>query len=154
MSRTAVSSVFHPLATALSILFVAGAAFGAGSAAPKGDGIDNRVLAEMVAKESFKEFGRSPEGTVLARFPDFDNPEPLGIWVYLQGALRDAGPENLDQATGSNRALWPPYTLFFSRERTSSVSMSRLGTTWACCRTPAAALPGRGSWSAAMDSGW
>ena len=114
MSRTAASSLFYPLAMPLSILFLTGAAFGAGSTAPKGDGIDNRVLAEIVAKESFKEFGRSAEGTVLARFRDRDDPEPLGIWVYQQGALRDAGPEKLDQATGDNRALWPPYTLFFA----------------------------------------
>jgi hypothetical protein len=40
------------------------------------------VPAEIVAKESFKEFGRSAEGTVLARFRDHDDPEPLGIWAY------------------------------------------------------------------------
>jgi hypothetical protein len=114
MSRTAVSSIFHPLAIALSILFVAGVAFGAGSTAPKRDGIDNRVLAEMVAKESFKEFGRSAEGTVLARFHDRDNPEPLGVWVYQGGVLREAGSEKLDQALGADRGLWPPYTLFFA----------------------------------------
>jgi hypothetical protein len=114
MSRTAVSAIFHPLAMTLSILFVAGAAFGAGSAAPKGDGIDNLELAELVAKESFKEFGRSAEGTVLARFHDRDNPEPLGVWVYQGGALREAGIEKLDQALGADRGLWPPYILLFA----------------------------------------
>ena len=117
MSRTPISSVLHPLAITLSILLVTGAggaASGAGSKAPKGSGINGRELADLVATESFKGFGRSTEGTVIARFADRDNPEPLGIWVYERGALHEAGSEKLDQALGADRGLWPPYTLLFA----------------------------------------
>ena len=127
MSRTAVSSIFHPLALTLSILFVAGAAFGVGSAAPKGDGIDNRVLAEIVAKESFKEFGRSPEGTVLARFRDRDNPEPLGIWVYCKEhcAMRDPRSSIRQPGTTAHSGRPIPFSSRRSpRERTSSALRS------------------------------
>ena len=64
MSRITVSSILRSLAAALSVLVITGAASGAGPAAPEKGGIDGRELAELVARESFKDFGRSTEGTV------------------------------------------------------------------------------------------
>lgn len=114
MSRTTVSSILRSLAAVLSAFVVAGAASGAGPAAPEKGGIDGRELAELVARESFKSFGKSTEGTVVARFRDRDTPEPLGVWVYQRGALRESEIEKLDQALGADRGLWPPYTLLFA----------------------------------------
>jgi hypothetical protein len=111
MSRMTASST---LTTVLSVLVITGAASGAGPAAAKKGGIDGRELAELVARESFKSFGRSTEGTVVARFRDRDTPEPLGVWVYQKGALREAGIEKLDEALGADRGQWPPYTLLFA----------------------------------------
>jgi hypothetical protein len=114
MSRKTASSILRSLAIVLSVLVITGAASGAGPAAPEKGGTDGRELAELVARESFKDFGRSTEGTVVARFRDSKDPEPLGVWVYQGGALREAGNEKLDQALGADRGLWPPYTLLFA----------------------------------------
>lgn len=112
MFRIPLSSALRSLVMALSVFLTAGAVSGAGTASEK-DRIESRELAQIVARESFKDFGKSTEGTVLARFSTRDNPEPLGVWVYRKGVLHDAGSEELSQALGADRQLWPPYTLLF-----------------------------------------
>src|SRR5690349_10736297 len=113
MFRISFTSVLHPLVIALPILLTATAASGAGTASEK-DRMESRELAELVARESFKDFGKSTEGTVVARFSKRENPEPLGVWVYRKGALHEAGSEELARALGADRRLWPPYTLLFA----------------------------------------
>jgi hypothetical protein len=77
-------------------------------------GAEDLELAELVITEGSEGLGNSTEGTVIARFANFDASDPIGIWTYEKGALREAGSRRLDEAFGNNRSKWPNYTLLFA----------------------------------------
>ena len=104
----------------LPLFLIASAAFGT----------ESRELAELIAKESFESFGNSTEGTVVARFRDPADPEPLGVWVYQGGALREAGMISSTSA-GADRAVaaLPPSlpTYPWERQATPRVTVRSTG---------------------------
>jgi len=105
-------------AAGIASLLLALLADGVGGAAKPGaaalvSGREGQELAELVAVESFKSFGKSTENTILARFASLESKDPLGVWVYERGAVRPAPRERFDQAGGGDRSRWPPYTLIF-----------------------------------------
>lgn len=75
---------------------------------------DTRPLAEFVAATALESAGRSTEGTVVARFENLEEREPIQVWVREKGALRDGTKKDLDRAFGNIRRKWPPYTLLYS----------------------------------------
>jgi len=76
--------------------------------------LDDQQIAELVAATSFKDFGRSTEGTILARFESPEKEKPLRVWVAEKGTLRAGSTQDLDRAYGSDRSQWPPYTILFT----------------------------------------
>ncbi|HEV7671980.1 MAG TPA: hypothetical protein VGS22_25940 [Thermoanaerobaculia bacterium] len=102
------------LIAAIFLLFLAGSLAVAAPAARPAT-FDEKEIAELVAATSFKDFGRSTEGTILARFEDFDREEPASVWIAEKGSsLRAGSAQDLDRAFGSDRAKWPPYTILFT----------------------------------------
>ena len=53
---------------------------------------DDQGLADLVAKTAFESFGKSTEGTVVARFESPEEREPVRIWVHEKGTLREGSP--------------------------------------------------------------
>jgi hypothetical protein len=101
---------------AILLTLLSGDAAGAarpGQAAAAAGAKEGLELARLVAADSFKSFGSSTEGTVLARFASRDGKDPLGVWVYERGSVHAAERARLDRAFSANRAKWPPYTLLF-----------------------------------------
>src|SRR5689334_1655918 len=75
---------------------------------------DDQGLADLVVKTAFQSFGKSTEGTVVARFESPEEREPVRIWVHEKGALREGSRKDLDRAFGKDRKKWPPYTLLYT----------------------------------------
>ncbi|HVR97580.1 MAG TPA: hypothetical protein VMW27_13260 [Thermoanaerobaculia bacterium] len=104
--------------TAVLSLLVLTAVVGCASSQPAAvvlmPGAEDLELAELVLKESSGSFGNSTEGTVIARFADFEASNPLGVWTYEKGALHAVGTQRLDEAFGDKRSKWPNYTLLFA----------------------------------------
>jgi hypothetical protein len=83
--------------------------------APSFAGIpDDRGLADLVVATAFQSFGRSTEGTVVARFEKPGEREPARVWVHEKGALREGSRKDLDRAFGKDRKKWPAYTLLYT----------------------------------------
>jgi hypothetical protein len=75
---------------------------------------DDQGLAELVATTAFKDFQRSTEGSVVARFENREQREPVRVWVREKGVLREGSRKDLDRAFGKDRKKWPPYTLLYA----------------------------------------
>lgn len=99
------------------------------SAAPAGTpvkGLDLHALAELVAATSFREFGNSTEGTVLAHFDDLLNDrDPAQVWVVEKGALRDSSTKDL-----GSQGKEPPYTLLFGVTQRNDGRYQLVVKTW------------------------
>ena len=86
--------------------------------------IDERALAQLVVDTSFKSFGRSTEGSVVAHMAGVESREPISVWVYRGGALEPAAMEDLDRGLFGPRKDWPPYVLVYVVERLSAERLS------------------------------
>lgn len=95
------------------LLFLAGSLAAAPPAA-RPAAFDEKAIAELVAATSFKDFGRSTDGTILARFESPEQKKPLRVWVAEKGTLRAGSTQDLDRAYGSDRSKWPAYTILFT----------------------------------------
>src|SRR6185295_13539545 len=79
------SSLISP--ASILLLFCAGS-LAAAPPATRPAAFDEQAIAELVAATSFKDFGRSTEGTVLARFERPEHKKLLRVWVAEKGTLR------------------------------------------------------------------
>ncbi|HXU33498.1 MAG TPA: hypothetical protein VN851_23260 [Thermoanaerobaculia bacterium] len=105
------SSLISP--ASILLLFCAGS-LAAAPPATRPAAFDEQAIAELVAATSFKDFGRSTEGTVLARFERPEHKKLLRVWVAEKGTLRAGSTQDLDRAYSSDRSQWPPYTILFT----------------------------------------
>jgi hypothetical protein len=111
MTTTVKSSRFS--AVSILLLFSTGS-LAATPPAVRPAAFDDQRIAELVAATSFKDFGRSTDGTILARFESPEQEEPLQVWVAEKGTLWAGSKQDLDRAYGSDRSQWPPYTILLT----------------------------------------
>lgn len=105
--------------------------FAEAQASPVLGDLDARALAELVAATTFPHFGKSTEGTVIARVQSFQvRGKPFEIWIHDKGALRKGSEKDLDRAFGANRRNWPPYTILFAVSNAADGKLRMEVHTW------------------------